>query len=400
MINTGDTAFVLISAALVALMTPGLAFFYGGLVKRKHVLTIMMQSFVAMGLISVFWLLFSFSLAFGGDVAGFIGNFDFALLKGVGMEPVEGFGDIPFFAFFAFQMMFAVITPALMTGAFVDRMKFGAYLVFISIWSILVYAPIAHWVWGGGFMSEWGAIDFAGGLVIHISAGMAALASVFVLGKRKHTKHEIHNVPYMALGTALLWFGWFGFNAGSALGANSQAAAAFVNTDIAASAAMIAWLFLSWVFDKRPSMVGALTGVVAGLVAVTPAAGFVAPWAALIIGLLAAGGCYAAVKFRIKMHWDDALDVWGVHGIGGVIGAILTGVFATEAIGGVPGLIEGSATAFLANLASTAVVILYAFVITMVILKLIGVFTKLKVSEKEIEEGLDRALHGEEAYDY
>ena len=254
-INTGNTAFVLISAALVGIMTPGLAFFYGGLVKRKNVLTIMMQSFISMGVVTVLWVLFAFSLAFSGDFHGIIGNFNFALMKDVGLEPVVNYGkDIPFFAFFVFQMMFAIITPALITGAFADRMNFKSYLVFLVFWHILVYIPLAHWVWGGGFLSQLGTIDFAGGTVVHISAGMAALASVFVLGKRDNTDHIPHNIPYVALGTALLWFGWYGFNAGSALGANAQAAVAFVNTDIAASVAMVTWLFLSWIVDKRPSI--------------------------------------------------------------------------------------------------------------------------------------------------
>jgi len=400
MIDSGDTAFVLMSSALVALMTPGLAFFYGGLVKRKNVLTVMMQSFVAMGLVSILWFLFAFSLAFGGDVAGLIGNFEFALLRDVGMAPVEGFGNIPFFAFFVFQMMFAVITPALMTGAFVDRMNFKAYLWFIGLWSVLVYAPLAHWVWGGGFLSEWGALDFAGGTVVHVSAGIGALAAVFALGKRKERKHEMHNIPYVALGTALLWFGWFGFNAGSALGANEQAAAAFVNTDIAASVAMITWLMLSWLIDKRPSMVGALTGVLAGLVAITPAAGFVEPWAALVIGAVAALVSFYAVKFRIKMDWDDALDVWGVHGMAGVVGSLLTGVFAVKAIGGTSGWIEGNFDQFLANLGATVVAAIFAFVMTWLLLKILGMFTRLTLTEKEMEAGIDRALHGEEAYDY
>lgn len=400
MIDSGDTAWVLMSSALVALMTPGLAFFYGGLVKRKHVLTVMMQSFVAMGLVSILWFIFGFSIAFGGDLGGLIGNLDFALLRDVGMQPVEGFGNIPFFAFFVFQMMFAVIAPALMTGAFVDRMNFKAYLWFIGLWSLLVYAPLAHWVWGGGFLSSWGALDFAGGTVVHISAGMGALAAVFVLGNRKHVKHEMHNIPYVALGTALLWFGWFGFNAGSALGANAQAAASFVNTDIAASVAMFVWLLLSWVVDKRPSMVGALTGALAGLVAVTPAAGFVEPWAALVIGAVAAVVSFYAVKFRMRMNWDDALDVWGVHGMAGVTGSLLTGVLAMESIGGKRGWIEGNIDQFWANLGATVVAAVFAFVATWILLKVLGLFMKLTITEKELEAGLDRALHGEEAYDY
>lgn len=398
-INSGDTAFVLVSAALVALMTPGLAFFYGGLVKRKNVLTIMMQSFIAMGVVTVIWLLVGFSLAFSGDIGGLIGNLDYALLRGIGMDPMGAY-TIPVFAFFVFQMMFAIITPALITGAFTDRMNFRSYLVFLVLWNLLIYTPLAHWVWGGGVLASMGTIDFAGGTVVHISAGMAALASVFVLGKRKNAGHLPHNIPYVALGTALLWFGWYGFNAGSALGANSQAAAAFVNSDVAASAAMVSWLILSWVVDGRPSMVGALTGVLAGLVAITPAAGYVEPWAAFLIGIIAALVCFYAVKFRIWMQWDDALDVWGVHGMGGVTGSILTGVFAVSGIGGFSGLIEGNAAQFWANIWGTLFSVIFAFVGTYIILKFIGSFMNLSVSEKEQEDGLDRALHGEEAYDF
>ena len=400
--NTGDTAFVLVSTALVALMTPGLAFFYGGLVKRKNVLTIMMQSFIAMGIVTVLWALFTFSLAFGTDIGnGLIGGLDFALLRNVGMEPHAVYGTtIPFLAFFAFQMMFAIITPALITGAFTERMNFRAYLVFLVLWSILVYAPLAHWVWGGGFIAKMGAIDFAGGTVVHISAGMGALASVFVLGKRTNTAHLPHNITHVALGTGLLWFGWYGFNAGSALAANGQAAAAFVNTDIAASMAMVTWLFLSWIVDNRPSMVGALTGVLAGLVAITPAAGYVEPWAALVIGILASIGCFYAVKFRMKMRWDDALDVWGCHGVGGIIGSILTGVFASSKMSSFSGLIEGGTALFWANLYATLTAMLFAFAATYILLRILKAVMKVSVEPKEEAEGLDRALHGEEAYDF
>lgn len=401
MINSGDTAFVLVSAALVAIMTPGLAFFYGGLVKRKNVLTIMMQSFISMGIVTVLWALVNFSLAFGGDIGGFIGNLDFAFLKGVGLDPMPNYGgDIPFAAFFVFQMMFAIITPALITGAFTDRMNFKSYLVFLVLWSVLIYAPLAHWVWGGGFISKMGAIDFAGGTVVHISAGMAALASVFVLGKRKNTEHLPHNIPYVALGTGLLWFGWYGFNAGSALGATSQAAMAFLNTDLAASVAMVTWLALSWIVDKRPSMVGALTGVLAGLVAITPAAGYVEPMGALMIGIIASIVCFYAIKFRIKMGWDDALDVWGCHGVGGLVGSVLTGVFAVSGVGGFSGLLEGNTDQFLANIYGTAVAAVFAFVATYVLLKIIKAFMDVSIRQKEENESLDRALHGEEAYDF
>ncbi len=398
-INSGDTAFVLLSAALVAIMTPGLAFFYGGLVRHKNVLTIMMQSFISMGVVTVLWALITFSLAFGTDIGGVIGGLDFALLKGVGLaaHPVYGV-DIPFSAFFVFQMMFAIITPALITGAFTERMNFKAYLVFLVIWSVLVYAPLAHWVWGGGFIAKMGAIDFAGGTVVHISAGMAALASVFVLGKRRNTEHLPHNIPYVALGTGLLWFGWYGFNAGSALGANAQAALAFANTDIAASVGMVTWLVLSWMIDGRPSMVGALTGVLAGLVAVTPAAGFIEPWAAFPIGIIASIVCFSAVKFRMRMGWDDALDVWGCHGVGGIVGSLLTGVFASGKISGVSGLIEGNVTQFLANVYATAIAMAFGFVMTYGILRILKAFMHVGAEPKEDDQGLDRMLHGEEAY--
>lgn len=401
MINAGDTAFVLISAALVAIMTPGLAFFYGGLVRRKNVLTIMMQSFISMGIVTVLWASITFSLAFGTDMGGIIGGLDHLFMNGVGLDPSETYGvDIPFLAFFVFQMMFAVITPALITGAFTERMNFKSYLLFLVLWSIFIYAPLAHWVWGGGFLAKMGAIDFAGGTVVHISAGMGALASVFVLGKRNNTAHLPHNIPYVALGTGLLWFGWFGFNAGSALSANGQAALAFVNTDIAASMAMITWLTLSWMVDGRPSMVGALTGVLAGLVAITPAAGYVEPWAALLIGIIASFICFYAVKFRIRRGWDDALDVWGCHGVGGIVGSILTGVFAKESIGGFSGLIEGNTAQFLANIYATAIAMAFAFFATFIILKVLKAVMKVSVDPQEEEEGLDRALHGEEAYDF
>lgn len=401
MINAGDTAFVLLSSALVAIMTPGLAFFYGGLVKRKNVLTIMMQSFISMGVVTVLWAVLTFSLAFGSDHNGLIGGLDYLMMKGVGLEASTTFGvTIPFLAFFVFQMMFAIITPALITGAFTERMNFKSYLLFLIAWSVLVYAPLAHWVWGGGFIAKLGAIDFAGGTVVHISAGMGALASVFALGKRKHTEQLPHNIPYVALGAALLWFGWYGFNAGSALAATGQAAAAFANTDIAASTAMVAWLLLSWFVDKRPSMVGALTGAVAGLVAITPAAGYVTPTSSIIIGIAAAVGCFYAFKFRQRMGWDDSLDVWGCHGVGGIIGSVLTGVFAAKSVGGFSGLLEGNSAQFLANVYGTAISMFYAFIATYIILFVLKMMMKVSIDPQEEQAGLDRALHGEEAYDF
>lgn len=400
MINSGSTAFVLISTALVAIMTPGLAFFYGGLVKRKNVLTIMMQSYISMGVVTVLWAVLTFSLSFGPDHGGLIGGLDYLMMNGVGLTPNSSYGpEIPFLAFFAFQMMFAIITPALITGAFAERMNFKSYMIFLVIWSVVVYAPLAHWVWGGGFISKLGALDFAGGTVVHISSGFAALASVFVLGKRKNMENVPHNIPYVALGAALLWFGWYGFNAGSALSSSTgQSSAAFVNTDVAASMAMVAWLLLSWTVDHRPSMVGALTGAVAGLVAITPAAGYVTPQGSLVIGIAAAVGCFFAMKFRAWMEWDDALDVWGCHGVGGVIGSVLTGVFASKEIGGFSGLLEGNTQQFIANLEGTAISVVFAFVATYLILSALKCFMSVSVDLKEEEESLDRALHGEEAY--
>jgi len=315
MINSGDTAFIIICAALVCLMTPGLAFFYGGLVSRKNVLTIMMQSFISMGVVTIIWFIFGFSLAFGPDAGGVIGNLQYAFMNGVGFDPNPAYGPtIPFLSFFSYQQMFAIITPALITGAFADRVNFKSYLVFLVAWSILIYIPLAHWVWGGGFLQQLGVVDFAGGIVVHASAGLAALASVLFVGKRNVSDdkdREPHNITYVALGTGLLWFGWFGFNAGGALAANNIAAIAFINTDIAASVAMITWLIISWVHDKKPSFVGALTGAVAGLATITPAAGFIEPWAAALLGLFAGFVCYYAVQLRIRLDWDDALDVWG-----------------------------------------------------------------------------------------
>ncbi|MGA8297023.1 MAG: ammonium transporter, partial [Acidimicrobiales bacterium] len=349
--NTGDTAFVLVSAALVMVMTPGLAFFYGGLVRRKNVLTIMLQSFISMGVVTVIWVAVGYSLAFSGNLGGVIGNLSWVFLRGVGGHPGPWAAHIPALAHFSFQEMFAIITPALITGAFADRVRFKSYLKFLVAWSLLVYVPIVHWIWGGGFLAKWGVLDFAGGMVVHASAGFAALASVWVVGARKLSPDEKtapHNVAFVGLGTGLLWFGWFGFNAGSALAANHVAAQAFVNTDIAASVAMCTWLALSWWRSGKPSAVGAFTGAVAGLACVTPCAGFVPTWASFAIGFFAGSICYGAVAFRDRMHWDDALDVWAAHGIGGVLGTILLGAFAYLSINsaGANGLAAGNATFF------------------------------------------------------
>ena len=404
-IDSGDTAFVLISGALVSLMTPGLAFFYGGLVRRKNVLAIMMQSFISMGIVTIIWVFGGYSLAFGRSMlGGLIGDPSqyFALRN---MDVVLTGYRIPLLAHFGYQEMFAIITPALITGAFADRVNFKAYLWFLVIWSLLIYIPFAHWIWGGGFMSDLlgrSVADFAGGIVVHLSAGVAALASVFVVGKRKLRPGEKvapHNIAFVALGTGLLWFGWFGFNGGSALGANKLAATAFVNTDVAASVAMIAWLFISWWHEGRPSMVGALTGAVAGLATITPAAGYVEPWAAAVIGLAAAVVCYLAVQFRMRRDWDDALDVWGVHGVGGILGTILTGVFAVAAVNKVSGLIEGDTQQFIVQVVAVVICTVYSFVVTYFGLKLINMFTPVRVPDAVEQRGLDVALHGETAYD-
>ena len=362
----------------------------------------MMQSFVSLGVVTVLWFIFGFSLTFGSDVHEIIGNLEYCFLNGVGMDPNPDYGStIPFFSFFSYQQMFAILTPALITGAFADRVNFKSYLVFLVFWSILIYIPLAHWVWGGGFMAKWGVVDFAGGITVHASAGLAALASVFFVGKRRDRSQlttEPHNVTHVALGTALLWFGWFGFNAGGALGANGLAATAFINTDLGASAAMVTWLIISWKREGTPSFVGVLTGAVAGLATITPGAGYVKPWSALLIGVIAGIVCYSAVQLRKKLDWDDALDVWGVHGVGGIIGTILTGVFASSSVNGVSGLIEGDVHQFLIQIAGTLIASAYAFAVTMLILKCVNKVLPVRVTAEEEEEGLDVSLHHEEAY--
>ena len=404
-IDSGDTAFVLISAALVALMTPGLAFFYGGLVRRRNFLTIMMQVFISMGIVTFLYVAVGYSLSFSGDsFHGLIGNLDWAFLNGVGESPGPWAPTIPAVAHFTYFEMFAIITPALITGAFADRVQFKSYLKFLVLWSLIVYVPLTHWIWGGGFLAQWGALDFAGGMVVHVSAGMAALASVWVVGRRKFAKGErgiAHNIAFVGLGTALLWFGWFGFNGGSALAANGVAAQAFVNTDIAGSIAMCTWLFISWKVDGRPSLIGAFTGAVAGLACVTPCAGFIPTWSAFIIGLLAGSVCYLAIKFKERMKWDDALDVWGAHGVGGVMGSILLGVFATTSINaaGADGLLAGNPRFLGVQVLAVIIVGTYSFVLTWLILKGIGLFENVRVPDALEKSGLDREF-GEDAYTF
>jgi Amt family ammonium transporter len=403
-INAGDTSWVLISTALVMLMTPALAFFYGGMVRRKNVLSTLNLSFILMALISIQWVLFGFSLAFGQSVGGIIGGLSFLGLGGVGAEPNADYAaTIPFLLFAAYQMMFAVITPALITGTFVERVRFKAFLIFSVLWATLVYDPVAHWVWGvGGILRGLGALDFAGGTVVHITAGFSALAFARVIRARRgfgNGAMEPHNIPYSVLGAGLLWVGWFGFNGGSALAANGLAVTALVNTNTAAAAAGAVWMLLSW-RDNRPSVLGIITGAVVGLVAVTPAAGFVTPLAALVIGAVAAPISYYAIKLRQSRHLDESLDVWACHGMGGLWGALATGLFATKAVNaaGADGLLYGNPSQFLVQLLAAAVTIVFAVVVTFVIAKVLDRTIGLSVTETEEQVGLDIAEHGERAY--
>jgi ammonium transporter, Amt family len=407
-ISAGDTAWVLASAALVMLMTPGLGFFYGGLVRRKNVLSTVMHSFFVLCLISVQWVLWGYSLAFGPDWKGLgvIGDLSWAGLTGVGLKPNADYAaTIPHQAYMVFQLMFAVITPALISGAFAERKRFKAFVLFSLLWATFVYDPLAHWVWGhGGWLGKLGALDFAGGTVVHISSGVSALVAAWVLGRRiTHTSGEDvepHDIPMVVLGCALLWFGWFGFNAGSALAANGLAVSAFVNTNTAAAMAALTWLTLSWAHKGVPSVVGATAGAVAGLVAITPAAGYVTPAASILIGLLVSAVCYGAVLLRDKMKVDDALDVWAVHGVGGTVGALATGLFATTAInaGAANGLFYGNPKQlWIQTLAITAAWV-FSGTMTFVILKVVNVFVPLRVTEKEEAIGLDLSQHSEVAY--
>ena len=399
--DTGNTGFMLVATSLVMLMTPGLAFFYGGLVGRKNVLGIMIQSFVSMCTTTVLWFVCGYSLCFSGDVGGIIGNLDHVFMRGLSLnDAFMGNSSIPLFVFIAYQMMFAIITPALITGAFTNRIRFGAYLIFLNAWLLFVYFPFVHMVWGGGLLQHWGVLDFAGGIVVHAIAGMAALASVLYVGKRKVKEHGPHSIPLVALGTALLWFGWYGFNAGSELQVDAVTGLAFLNTDVAASFAGATWLMIDWIVEKRPKFLGLLTGSVAGLATITPAAGYVSTPVAAVIGIVAGLACYLAVMYKNKKGWDDALDVWGVHGVGGTLGVILLGVFASKLVNpaGANGLLYGGTTFFFKQAIAVIGASIYAFVFTYVALVVINFFTKVKVEEHEEEKGLDEALHGESAY--
>ena len=399
-LDTGDTAWMLTSTALVLMMTiPGVAMFYGGMVRKKNVLATAMQSFAVTCVMTVLWMIIGYSLAFtdGGGMNAYVGGLDKMLLRGIGVDTLSG--TIPETVFMTFQMTFAIITPALITGALADRIKFSSLLVFLSLWMILVYAPITHWVWGGGFLAEAGVLDFAGGTVVHINSGVAALVGAMVLGRRRGYGTENmapHNLILSVIGASMLWVGWFGFNAGSALAANGSAGMAMAVTQIATAAAALSWMFAEWISRGKPSVLGIVSGAVAGLVAITPASGYVDPFAALIIGLVAGLVCYwGAVVLKPKLGYDDSLDVFGVHGLGGITGALLTGVFAVEAIGGTPGLLEGNAGQVLIQLEGIGATIVYCAIVTFVLLKIIDAVMGLRVDEEEEVTGLDYSLHGE-----
>jgi Amt family ammonium transporter len=401
MIDTGSTGFMLLACSLVMLMTPGLAFFYGGLASKRNILGIMIQSFVSLGWTTVLWFIFGYSLCFSGGEGGIIGNLDKAFLNGVSIDSIYANGKIPEIVFIAYQMMFAIITPALITGAFAGRVTFKSYMIFLTFWQILVYYPFVHMIWGGGILAQWGVLDFAGGIVVHATAGFAALASVFYVGARVDRKSIPNSIPLVAIGSGLLWFGWYGFNAGSEAAVDHITSIAFLNTDIAASFATVSWLVVEWFYEKKPKFLGLLTGGIAGLATITPCAGFVPMWAAALIGTSAGLVCYFAVMLKNKLKWDDALDVWGVHGVGGVLGSILLGVFATKAINpaGADGLLYGGVGFFGKQLTAVIIASAYGFIFTYLMLALINKFTPVRVSEEEERAGLDEALHGEKAYD-
>ena len=403
--NTGDTAWVLMSTGLVMLMTPGLAFFYGGMVRRKNVLGVLMQCFTILCVLSLQWVLFGYSLAFAPGNS-FIGGLGWIGLNGVGFEPFKDYAPtIPHQAFMIFQAMFAVITPALIVGAFAERMKFSAFLLFTVLWATLVYDPIAHMVWGvGGWLKDLGALDFAGGTVVHINAGIAALATALFIGRRKGYNHKPippHNLPHVVLGTALLWFGWFGFNAGSALAANGLAVNAFVVTNTAAAAAGLTWAFIEWIHNGKPTIFGTATGVVAGLVAITPAAGFVGALPAIVIGVFVSIFCFLMVAVvKPWLGYDDSLDAFGVHGIGGMWGALATGLFASKLVNpdGANGLFFGNSKQFLIQAAAVGVTIVYSFCATLILYKIVDWIVGMRVTEKDEIMGLDLTQHNENAY--
>ena len=404
--NPADTAFVLVSAALVMLMTPGLALFYGGMVRSKNILATLMENFILLGVVGVLWALWGYSLAFGPDVGSFIGNLDYLGLMGVGTEPFKAYSEtIPHQTFMIYQAMFAIITPALITGAFAERMKFSAFLVFMVLWVTIVYCPVAHWVWGdGGWLKGLGALDFAGGTVVHINAGVAALAAALVVGKRQgygnHATFIPHNLPMTVLGAGLLWFGWFGFNAGSALAANALASSAFTSTHLATCAATLAWVATEWIVRGKPTTLGAASGAVAGLVAITPAAGFVGPMSAILIGIGAGIICYLAVLIKPRLGYDDSLDVVGVHCVGGIWGALATGLFASKLVNsaGADGLFYGNPGQFLIQVIAVVVTMVFSFVVSYILFKILDATMGLRVTPEDEVAGLDITEHQETGY--
>ncbi|TWH46801.1 ammonium transporter [Sporomusa sp. KB1] len=407
-IDTGDTTFVLISAALVMLMTPGLALFYGGMVRTKNVLSIIMQSFICLGVISIQWVLWGYSLAFGPDINHLLGSLDWIGLSGVGTDPNPDYAaTIPQLAFMMFQGVFAIITPAIISGSVAGRVKFPAFVAFVLLWATLVYDPVAHWVWGvGGWLREYGVLDFAGGTVVHIISGVSGLVFALMVGKRKGYGSEVmapHHLPMTVLGAALLWFGWFGFNAGSALGASGLAAVAFVTTHVAAAAATVSWIVAEWLYHGKPTLLGAASGCIAGLVAITPAAGFVTVPSAIIMGLGGGVICFFAVAIaKNKLGYDDSLDAFGVHGVGGTFGAIATGFFATTAVNpaGADGLFYGNAAQVLKQLAGVGTSWIFAAVMTFLIVKAIGLVMQIKADDEQQIQGMDITEHGERGYAY
>ena len=399
-LDTGDTAWMLTATALVLLMTiPGLALFYGGMVRKKNVLSTVMQSFAVTCLMTILWMVAGYSIAFsdGGSLNPWVGGLDKAFFSGISLDDLSG--TIPESVFITFQLTFAIITPALITGAFADRMKFSSMLIFLGAWSLIVYAPITHWVWGGGFLSSEGVLDFAGGTVVHINAGIAGLVAAIVLGKRRGYGSENmapHNLVLSLIGASLLWVGWFGFNAGSAVGANGTAGMAMLVTQIAAASAALSWMTIEWLVRGKPSVLGIISGCIGGLVAITPASGFVDPLGALVIGIVGGAACYwGATKLKQALGYDDSLDAFGVHGIGGIVGALLTGVFAVEAIGGTPGVLEGNITQLWTQFVGILATIIYSAVVTFIILKIIKALLGLRVDDESEVEGLDLNLHGE-----
>jgi Amt family ammonium transporter len=403
MINTGDTGWMLVSSALVMLMTPGLALFYGGMVRKKNIISTMMMSFAILGIVAILWVLYGYSLGFGKDLGGFIGGSSYLALKGVGQDPSTIYATtIPHLAFMIYQAMFAIITVALWTGSIVERIKFSSVVVIAVAWFTLIYTPVAHWVWGGGWLAKLGALDFAGGTVVHITAGASALALAMILGQRKGYQvdtMEPANIPMIALGAALLWFGWFGFNAGSALTAGGLASSAFVATNTAAAAAAVTWMILGWI-HKRPTLSGTVTGAVVGLVAITPAAGYVTPLAGIPIGIIGAAISYYAMVIRGKSKLDESLDVFACHGLGGTWGALATGIFATVAVNpaGANGLLYGHPMQMLKQLAAIGAVWAYTFIVTFLIVKVVQKTMGIRVSKDEESLGLDISQHGERAY--